>query len=69
MALSFENIKEGRKAFQETGTESLQNMPLDKFHEWALIQKNLFPDMLYFNTEEEIIDMFYKAFNRRRRKD
>jgi len=55
-----------RKEFQSPSKGDLTKIPIEDFHKWALLQSKIFPDMLNFNTEEEILDMFYKVYHRKR---
>ena len=44
--------------------KSVQNLSNDQFHELACNQDKLFPDLLYFCDENEVIDRFYEYYKR-----
>ena len=52
------------KYYQSLLREQVEQLPIEEFHKLALSQSKFWPDMLNFNTEEEIVEMFYKAYNR-----
>jgi hypothetical protein len=52
------------KFFNKMNVENLNDVDFENF---ARLQSKLFPDMLLFMEEEEILDLYYKSYQRKRR--
>jgi hypothetical protein len=44
----------------------IKNLPIDDFDKLAHEQSRLFPDLLLFRSESEIIDDFYNYYGRKK---
>jgi len=53
------------EAYQALGRKGVENLSDEDFLSLAKAQKDFCPDMLLFNTEREILEMFYRAFGRK----
>ncbi len=54
------------KKWTDLSWDEIHNLPIDEFDKLAKIQSFIFPNILLFQTEEETIDMFYRAYKRKK---
>jgi hypothetical protein len=45
--------------------EEIQKLPIDKFDELAKMQVKLFPHLLLFGDEQDILNNFYEYYKRK----
>jgi len=55
------------KKWTHLSWKQIHELQIEEFHQLALKQKDLFPDMLEFCDEDEIINIFYTQYKRERR--
>ncbi len=54
--------------YQSLGMKGIQKLSDEDFYSLAIKQKNFFLDMLKICDEEEILDIFYRQYKRKRMK-
>ena len=47
-------------------SDAYKDMSIEEFDKLAKDQSKLYPDMLYFMTEDKIVEMFYDIYSRKK---